>query len=119
MKTVLIVDDEAEIVDLLSMVLEDDWLTLLTAYDGEQALAIVRAQHPDLVLTDIMMPRLNGRELCEAIRADPSVSDTVIIVMSAVKRIELYECGANELIRKPFDVLAVSETVQRYLNDVA
>lgn len=114
-KKVLIVDDEAEIVELISMVLEDDQLDVFVAYDGEQALTVIHEQRPDLVLTDIMMPRLDGRELCRIIKADPSTSATAVILMSAIHRIDRGECGADELIRKPFDILSVTQTVNRFL----
>ncbi len=117
MKKVLIVDDEAEIVELVSMVLEDDDLSLLAAYDGEQALQIVRAERPDVVLSDIMMPRLDGRELCRQIKADPDIRDTIIILMSAVHRTEAADCGADELIRKPFDIASVTQMVSHYLDE--
>jgi CheY-like chemotaxis protein len=119
MKKVLIVDDEAEIVELVSMVLEEDGLRLYSAYDGEQALRIVREEHPDLVLSDIMMPRLDGRELCRRIRADPDTSSTVIILMSAVHRLEAADCGADGLLRKPFDILAVTNIVSSFLAQTA
>ncbi|MDP9383513.1 MAG: response regulator [Chloroflexota bacterium] len=115
MKRVLIVDDEAEIVELVSMVLEDDNISLFAAYDGEEALHIVHAERPHLVLSDIMMPRLDGRELCKRIRSDPATSNTIIILMSAVHRLDAADCGADELIRKPFDILSVTQIVNRFL----
>ena len=118
-KKVLIVDDEAEIVELIAMVLDDGKVALLTAYDGEQALEIVRKQHPHLVLSDVMMPRLDGRELCKRIKGDPDTQGTVIILMSAVHRIDPADCGADELIRKPFDIISVTETVNRFLARIA
>ena len=119
MKKILVVDDEAEIVELISMVLEDGDYFVLSAYDGEQALEIVREERPDLVLSDVMMPRLDGRELCKRIRSDPSTEATVVILMSAIHRIDPGECAADELIRKPFDITAVTETVDRYLAKTA
>lgn len=116
MKKLLIVDDEAEIVELVSMVLERDDRALFAAYDGEQALEIVREERPDLVLSDIMMPRLDGRELCRRIRADPETSGTVIILMSAVHKIEAADCGADGLIRKPFDISMVMGLINRHLS---
>lgn len=118
-KKVLIVDDEAEIVELIAMVLDDGHVGLLTAYDGEQALEIVRNQRPDLVLSDVMMPRLDGRELCKKIKSNPDTCGTIIILMSAVHRIDPYECGADELISKPFDIVSVTETVNRFLTRIA
>lgn len=115
MKTVLIVDDEIEIVELISMVIEDAGIRVLAAYDGEEALELVRAHHPDLVLTDIMMPRLDGRQLCQMVKDDPATSTTIVILMSAVHRVDPMQCGADELIRKPFDITSVTNTVNRFL----
>lgn len=119
MKKVLVVDDEVEIVDLISMVLENDGVSLFSAYDGEQALEIVRDERPDLVLSDIMMPRLDGRELCKQIKADPSTKGTIIILMSAIHKVDPKECGADELIQKPFDIVSMTETVNRFLARIA
>ena len=119
MKKVLIVDDEVEIVELISMVLDNDDTSLLAAYDGEQALEIVREEAPDLVLSDVMMPRLDGRELCRQIKSDPGTSDTVVILMSAVNRIDPGECDADALIHKPFDITQVMDTIDRFLDSVA
>ena len=115
MQKVLIVDDEADIVTLLTMALGRDGRVLLTAYDGHEALEIVREQQPQLILTDVMMPRLDGRELCRHVRADPAISGAKVILMSAGYNIDPRECDADELIRKPFDIFAVAETVDRYL----
>lgn len=115
MKSVLIVDDEAEIVELLCMVLEDDDMTVCAAYDGEQALEIVRQEHPHLVLTDVMMPRLDGLELCRAISSDPETSSTAIILMTTAHRLDLSACDAQHVITKPFDINSVVGTVQRVL----
>lgn len=115
MKTVLVVDDEAEIVELIAMVLEEGDYAVLSAYDGEQALELVRKHRPQLVLSDVMMPRLDGRELCRRIRSDPETSGTVIILMSAIHRLDSGGCSADELIRKPFDIMSVSDTIDRFL----
>ncbi len=115
MKKLLIVDDEAEIVELVTMVLEQDDRSIFTAYDGEQALEIVHEEQPDLVLSDIMMPRLDGRELCKRIRADPTTSGIVIILMSAVHKLEAADCDADGLIRKPFDISMITGLINRHL----
>jgi CheY-like chemotaxis protein len=118
MKKVLIVDDEVEIVELIAMVLDNGKMELLSAYDGEQALEIVHESRPDLVLTDVMMPRLDGRELCKRIKSDPTTNGTVVVLMSAVNRIEAAECRADGIIRKPFDISQVSDTIDRLLATV-
>ena len=109
------VDDEPEIVDLVSMVLEGEDRELLVAYDGSQALDIAREERPDLVLTDVMMPRLDGRELCMQIKADPVISETRIILMSAMRHLDPEGCKADALIQKPFDISEVADTVEQLL----
>ena len=117
MKKVLIVDDEVEIVELISMVLDNDDTSLLAAYDGEQALEIVREEAPDLVLSDVMMPRLDGIGLCRAIREDPAIGRTLVLLMTAARWVDREECGADGLIPKPFDILTLSEMIRHHLDD--
>ncbi|MDP9382253.1 MAG: response regulator [Chloroflexota bacterium] len=118
MKKILIVDDEEEIVALLAMLLDGD-ASVLSAYDGEQALEMVREHQPELVLTDVMMPRLDGRALCRLIRSDPATARTRVILMSAGRWLDAGECGADGLIHKPFDIPLLLQTVSRYLKDAA
>lgn len=115
MQKVLVVDDEAEIVGLMSVVLGNGDLSLFAAYDGREALDLVRKHQPRIVLTDVLMPRLDGRELCRLIRSDPSTSDTIVILMSALDPRDLAGCDADEVIRKPFDITFVRETINRFL----
>lgn len=114
MTKILIVDDEAEIVELVSMILDEAGVDLLAAYDGQEALKIISEQHPDLVLTDVMMPRLNGSELCDRIKADPLMSDTVVIFMTAHRRGG--PCAADGCIYKPFDNGQMLSLVQQHLS---
>lgn len=116
MKKVLIVDDEPEVVELISIVLDRDDLQLLEAYDGDEALEIVRAERPDLMLTDLMMPGLDGTELCRRVKADPASSAMMIVTMSARRELYAEDCGADEFIRKPFDITDVVATVDRLLS---
>ena len=119
MSTVLVVDDEAEMVELVSMLLDDGEVDVLTAYDGEQALGIVRREHPDLVLTDVMMPRMGGIELTDRVLHDPETRDTVVLLMTA-GRFPLWEAsGAAGMIHKPFDIADLVETVHRHLESAA
>ncbi len=115
MKTVLVVDDEPDIVALISMVLADGEIRLLTAYDGQEALELAREEHPDLVLTDVMMPRLDGRQLCLEVKADPANDNTKVVLMSAIRTLEAESCRADALIRKPFDIWQLAETVKLLL----
>ncbi len=115
MKTVLVVDDEPEIVDLVSMVLEHDGVQVLSAYDGEEALQVVDEHRPHVVLSDVMMPRLNGCQLSQQIRSNPNTSDTIVILMSAARHVDPSVCDASGLIFKPFDLDDLAETVLGFL----
>ncbi|BFO56260.1 response regulator transcription factor [Acidovorax sacchari] len=118
MKTVLIVDDHADIRRLLRMTLEEQDVSLHEAASGETALAVARAQRPDVVLLDVMMPgAFDGMEVCRRIRADPQLSHTRVIMLSAGDdlrdRAAGLAAGAIEFIAKPFSPARVAEAVRR------
>lgn len=115
MDKLLVVDDEPEMVELIAMVLDGEDMDILTAGDGQEALTIALRERPQLVLTDIMMPRMNGVELCKKLHEDLSTCGTVVLLMTAAGQIELGECNAVGLIRKPFDMGTLSETVRQHL----
>ena len=83
MKKILVADDEDGIVRLITAILDGADVTLIAAHDGSEALENVRAQRPDLVLCDVMMPGLDGRELCRIIEANPDLAGTPVVLISA------------------------------------
>ena len=99
--TVLIVDDEQAILDLLQDVLEDTGYSVLIAHNGCDALALARQTRPDLVLTDVMMPRMDGITLCAELHRDEHLSDLPVIGMSAVRQVV---AGFSRFISKPFEL---------------
>jgi phosphate regulon transcriptional regulator PhoB len=103
---ILIVDDEPDIVDLVSYNLKKDGFRVTTASDGEQALHKVRKDKFDLVVLDLMLPGIQGVELCRIIRNDPKTADTPIIMLTAkgeeVDRVIGLESGADDYMTKPF-----------------
>ncbi len=105
-KTILCVDDEHDILDILSYNLKKEGYNVYTADGGEKALPIVDKVKPDLVLLDIMMPGIDGLEVCKRIRNTPHVRDTHIIFLTAksdeVDEILGLEFGADDYITKPF-----------------
>ncbi len=117
-KKILVVDDEPEIVDLLTLLLERDGITILSAYDGNTALQIVREQRPHLVISDVMMPGIDGRELCQRIRSDPELMGIPIVLMSAINKLELRECTEDVFVTKPFDIFTVHQTVEYLLSQL-
>ena len=120
-RSVLIVDDEQHIRLLIEQTLEelsDEGVELYTASDGEEALAAIEAQRPDLVFLDVMMPRRNGLEVARAVRGELALTDIHIVLLTAKgqshDREEGLAAGANQYLTKPFDpdaLLAIARTV--------
>jgi CheY-like chemotaxis protein len=109
-RKILIADDEALIRLLIEQTLEDfedQGAEILTADDGEKALAMARAEQPDLVFLDVMMPRLNGFEVCQAIKQDPRLQASFVVLLTAKGQdIDLQhgkQAGADLYMTKPFD----------------
>ncbi len=115
-ETVLIVDDEANIRELARMYLEQEGFRILEAADGEEALAAWREHHPDLIVLDLMLPRLDGWQVCKAIRAE---GDTPIIMLTArsddVDKIVGLEMGADDYVTKPFNPRELAARVKAVL----
>lgn len=104
---ILIVDDNATNVRLLDVYLRTAGYTTEKAYDGEQAMEMVRHTQPDLVLLDVMMPKLDGYEVCKRIRTNEATNVIPVIMITALTgaedRIRGIECGADDFISKPFE----------------
>src|SRR5437764_10596678 len=105
--TVLVVDDDPVILQLLQVNFELEGFGVITAMDGESGLAMAKTERPDVVLSDIMMPRMDGLELVTALRADPTTADLPVILLTAKAQIgdveRGLELGANDYVTKPFD----------------
>jgi DNA-binding response OmpR family regulator len=105
-KKVLIADDEQNIVISLEFLLRREGFEVIVASDGEEALARARAEKPDLVLLDVMMPKMNGFDVCQALRADPEQAATRILMLTAKGReTEVSKglgLGADAYVTKPF-----------------
>ncbi|MEI2783024.1 MAG: response regulator [Candidatus Competibacter sp.] len=116
---ILVVDDEPNIVLSLEFLMKQAGFQVRTASDGEAALAAVAAETPDLVLLDVMMPRKNGYEVCQAIRANPDWKAVRIIMLTAkgreVEREKGLALGADDYITKPFSTQEVVERVRELL----
>lgn len=116
MATILVVDDEEPVVNLLTDVLEDQGHTVVFAYNGRAALKIAREHTPDLVISDIMMPFVDGIQLCKTIRAEQETHDVPVILMSAAQPPNLEECGANAFVSKPFAIDRIDDLGARYIH---
>ena len=116
---ILVVDDEPPIVRLMEFILARQGHEMLVAVNGEEALEKVRAHKPDLVLLDIMMPRIDGYEVARTLRADPDTAALPIIMLSAKAQEEDIQkgldIGVNEYITKPFSPEQLVHVVSNYL----
>lgn len=116
MRKILIADDEPNLVATLQFNLEKEGYSVLTAADGEQAVAAVRQYHPDLLLLDLMLPRLNGMEVCRIVRRESSLP---IIMLTAktdeVDRVLGLEVGADDYVTKPFSIKELIARVRAQL----
>lgn len=114
MAKVLVVDDEEYIVDLLSLLLEDDGHVPLRAYNGREALDLAIRDQPALVIADVMMPVMDGEELVRRIKGDPALAQTPVILMSALGSIRRRSI-ADDFVSKPFDLELVRKVINKFL----
>ena len=119
-KKILLVDDEEAILALVSATLaDDDRYSLLFARNGVEALKVCVLERPDLLFLDVMMPDMDGYEVCRSLRKDPSTADIRIIMLTAmaqdVDRRKAVEVGADEYMTKPFSPTALLERVEQVL----
>jgi DNA-binding response OmpR family regulator len=107
--TVLVIDDDPVILELLRVNFEIEGFDVICATDGEEGLKKAQAEHPDVVISDIMMPRRDGLQLLTDLKADPDTEDLPVILLSAkAQKNEVQQgldMGADDYITKPFDPL--------------
>ena len=112
---VLLVDDDPVILKLLQVNFEMEGYTVMTAADGVEGLEKARSERPDIVLLDIMMPRMDGLQVTQALKGDESTKDIPIILLSAKAQASDIQAGrdmgADDYLTKPFDPLELLERV--------
>lgn len=118
---VLIVDDNQQNLELLEVYLEDlPGVTVRTATDGIEAMSMISQAHPDLVLLDIMMPRMSGFEVCKQIKSNPKTRGILVVMVTALNETgdieRATECGADDYLSKPIDRKALVNLVQTLLS---
>jgi two-component system alkaline phosphatase synthesis response regulator PhoP len=118
-KKILIVDDEIDLVETIRFPLESEGFTVLAAYNGEDGLNMARTENPDLILLDIMLPKLDGYKVCRLLKFDERYKNIPILMLTAraqeKDRLMGMETKADEYITKPFDMDELIEKVKAYL----
>lgn len=113
---ILVVDDEPNIVLSLEFLMKKEGYRVRTASNGEEAMQAIREAKPNLVLLDVMMPRMDGYEVCQAVRSDPALSDVLILMLTAkgreVEREKGLALGADDYVTKPFATRDLVEKVR-------
>ncbi|MFH1278442.1 MAG: response regulator [Candidatus Eisenbacteria bacterium] len=119
-KKILVVDDEVYILHILDFSLGAEGYEVITAADGEEAIDRARVEKPDLVVLDIMMPKVDGFEACRRLKADPETSQIPVILLTAkgreVDRQMGMEVGADDYIVKPFSPTKLIEKIGSFLS---
>ncbi len=115
-KKILVVDDDVKIVELVKLYLNRDGYRVLTAYDGVEALRLARESHPDLIVLDLMLPGIDGLEICRTLRTE---SDVPIIMLTALTtdqdRLTGLDLGADDYVTKPFSPRELAARVRAVL----
>lgn len=117
--SVLLVDDNLQNLELMQAYLESLPCQIRTARDGAEAVALVEQQTPDLILLDIMMPRMSGFEVCQKVKTNPATRDVIVIMVTALHEVgdfeRAVECGTNDFITKPVNKLELLTRVRSLL----
>ena len=117
----LLVDDDEELVEMLRDVLEADGrFEVRIANNGFDAGMMVKEYHPDIIVLDVMLPDINGKEVCQRVRSDSAMDDVKIVCISGMveqdKIADLKAAGANDFLQKPFDVESLVERMCKHLD---
>ncbi len=119
-KKILVVDDEVDLVETIRFPLEMEGYHVLISYNGEDALNQARKENPDLILLDLMLPKLDGYKVCRLLKFDDRYKHIPILMLTAKTqekdKILGKETGADEYITKPFEMDYLMEKVKAYLN---
>jgi len=119
-KKILLVDDEVDLVKTVQFSLELEGYKVLVSYNGEDALNQARKENPDLIILDLMLPKLDGYKVCRLLKFDERYKHIPILMLTAKTqekdKVLGIETGADEYITKPFDMDVLMEKIKAYLN---
>lgn len=118
-RSILVVDDEPNVADLVGVVLEPEGMRVVPATDGVEAIRAAERESFDVILLDVMMPEVDGVEVCRRLREDPEQAATRIILCSAAEESSVgwKEAGADAFLAKPFDLKTLCRLIDRLTAD--
>ena len=120
---ILIVDDVKLSVEIGKSYLKDKGCDVLSAANGREALSLIRLDKPDLVLTDLHMPEMNGDELCREIKSDPALKHIPVVILSSDSNStnleKCHDAGCDGILKKPFKQSDIIESVRQYINIIS
>ena len=115
-RRLLIVDDEPDLADMIKFRLESNGYEILLAHDGQQALEVARKERPDLIILDLMLPKMDGYKVCGLLKKDARYANIPIIIFTAKAQEEdkklSQEVGANAYLSKPFEPKILLEKIR-------
>ncbi|MBN2142570.1 response regulator [Candidatus Woesearchaeota archaeon] len=119
-KTIMVVDDETHIVQLLQIILKEEGYNVIPVHTAKECLELLKTKKPDLLLLDVMMPDMNGKELCKKIREDPKTKDLRIAFLSILRKEEVgtdffQSMGLKGHITKPFERDELVKKIKEFL----
>ena len=119
-RTILVVDDDKKIVDIVALYLEKEGFGILTAYDGQQALEVARRRQPDLIVLDLLLPGIDGMHVCQTLRAESQVPIIMLTARSTDEdKLLGLDLGADDYVTKPFNPRELVARVRAVLRRLA
>ncbi len=117
---VVLIDDDRVTLTMLKMILARHGYLALSAEDGDKGFALVCTEKPDVVISDMLLPKLHGLDLCNKIKKNPELKETKVILMTAVYKeavfqFEVRDCGADHFIKKPIDTNSLLKKINELL----
>ena len=116
-KTILVVEDEQLILELINEICKDLDCKILCATDGESALEIAKSKIPDMVLLDVLLPKMNGHQVCKSLKSDPVTSQVKVLMISGMSQSsdlqKAREAGADAFLPKPFSYIQLVDHIKK------
>jgi len=122
LKNILVIEDVEDHLEIVKLILEQHGYNILVATTGKEGLNVTKSCHPDLIILDVVLPEMNGYEVCKAIKSSPDTKDIPIIMLSVRSNPEdiesAYSAGANKYITKPFNLEDLINEVKKLLGEL-